>query len=145
MKIMVINGPNLNLLGVREPEIYGNQTFSDLEEMIESYCEGKGIEVVSLQSNSEGEIIDFIHHALGNYDGIVINPGAYTHYSYAIADAISSVMVPTVEVHISDIDKREEFRRISVTKASCVNQIKGHGFDGYIEAIDFLCEYCQKN
>ncbi len=145
MKIMVINGPNLNLLGIREPEIYGSQTFSDLEEMIENYCGEKGIEVVSLQSNSEGEIIDFIHHALGNYDGIVINPGAYTHYSYAIADAISSVMVPTVEVHISDIDKREEFRRNSVTKASCVSQIKGHGFDGYIEAIDFLCEYCQKN
>ncbi len=145
MKIMVINGPNLNLLGIREPEIYGNRTFSDLEEMIESYCEKKNIEVVSLQSNSEGEIIDFIHHALGNYDGIVINPAAYTHYSYAIADAISSVMVPTVEVHISDINKREEFRKISVTKASCIKQIAGHGFDGYIEAIDFLIEYCQKN
>ncbi len=144
MKIMIINGPNLNLLGIREPEIYGSKTFSDLEEMIESYCEKKGIEAVSLQSNSEGEIIDFIHHALNNYDGIVINPGAYTHYSYAIADAISSVGVPTVEVHISDIDKREEFRRISVTKASCVSQIKGHGFDGYIEAIDFLTDYCQK-
>ncbi len=145
MKIMVINGPNLNLLGIREPEIYGNRTFSDLEEMIESYCENKGIEVVSLQSNSEGEIIDFIHHALGNYDGIVINPGAYTHYSYAIADAISGVMIPTVEVHISDINKREEFRRISVTKASCISQITGHGFDGYIEAIDYLCDYLQKN
>lgn len=145
MKIMVINGPNLNLLGIREPEIYGNRTFSDLEEMIESYCEKKNIEVVSLQSNSEGEIIDFIHHALGNYDGIVINPAAYTHYSYAIADAISSVMLPTVEVHISDINKREEFRKISVTKASCIKQIAGHGFDGYIEAIDFLIEYCQKN
>ena len=144
MKIMVINGPNLNMLGIREPDIYGSQTLSDLESIIEKYCEENMIEVVALQSNSEGEIIDFIHHAFGNYDGIVINPGAYTHYSYAIADAISSVMIPTVEVHISDINKREEFRKISVTKASCVKQIAGHGFDGYIEAISFLCEYCQK-
>ncbi len=145
MKIMVINGPNLNLLGLREPEIYGNKTFSDLEEMIEEYGKEKDVEIISLQSNSEGEIIDFIHLALNGYDGIVINPGAYTHYSYAIADAISSVKLPTVEVHISDIDKREDFRRISVTKASCISQIKGHGFDGYIEAIDLLIEHCQKN
>lgn len=144
MKIMVINGPNLNMLGIREPEIYGNQTLADLENMIENYCEENGVEVVTLQSNSEGEIIDFIHHAFGNYDGIVINPGAYTHYSYAIADAISSVMIPTVEVHISDINKREEFRKISVTKASCIKQISGHGFDGYTEAVGYLCEYCQK-
>ena len=141
MKILVINGPNLNLLGIREPEIYGNKTFSDLENMIENYGEENGIEVTSLQSNSEGEIIDYIHYALGNYDGIVINPGAYTHYSYAIADAISAVSIPTVEVHISDINKREEFRRISVTKASCIHQISGHGFEGYIEAIDYLTDY----
>ena len=141
MKILVINGPNLNLLGIREPEIYGNKTFADLENMIESYGEEKGIEVTSLQSNSEGEIIDYIHYALGNYDGIVINPGAYTHYSYAIADAISAVSIPTVEVHISDINKREEFRKISVTKASCITQISGHGFEGYLEAIDYLMEY----
>ncbi len=141
MKIMVINGPNLNMLGIREPEIYGNKTFSDLENMIEEYGEEKGIEITSLQSNSEGEIIDYIHYAYGNFDGIVINPGAYTHYSYAIADAISAVSIPTVEVHISDLNKREEFRRISVTKASCIKQISGHGFDGYLEAIDFLCQY----
>ncbi len=141
MKILVINGPNLNLLGIREPEIYGSKTFADLENMIENYGDEKGIEVTSLQSNSEGEIIDYIHYALGNYDGIVINPGAYTHYSYAIADAISAVSIPTVEVHISDINKREEFRRISVTKASCITQISGHGFEGYLEAIDYLIEY----
>lgn len=141
MKILVINGPNLNLLGIREPEIYGNKTFADLENMIESYGEEKEVEVTSLQSNSEGEIIDYIHYALGNYDGIVINPGAYTHYSYAIADAISAVSIPTVEVHISDINKREEFRKISVTKASCINQISGHGFEGYLEAIDYLIEH----
>lgn len=141
MKIMVINGPNLNLLGIREPEIYGNRTFSDLEEMIESYCENKGIEVVSLQSNSEGEIIDFIHHALGNYDGIVINPGAYTHYSYAIADALAAVALPTVEVHISNIHKREEFRHKSVTAPLCIGQICGLGFKGYTLAMDFLAEH----
>ena len=144
MKILVINGPNLNLLGIREPQIYGEQTLSDLENMIETYCEERRIEVTSLQSNSEGEIIDYIHYALGNYDGIVINPGAYTHYSYAIADAISAVSIPTVEVHISDINQREEFRRNSVTKASCVNQIMGHGFNGYLEGIDFLCEYINR-
>ncbi len=141
MKILVINGPSLNLLGIREPEIYGSKTFADLENMIENYGDEKGIEITSLQSNSEGEIIDYIHYALGNYDGIVINPGAYTHYSYAFADAISAVSIPTVEVHISDINKREEFRRISVTKASCITQISGHGFEGYLEAIDYLIEY----
>ncbi|MBQ2890914.1 MAG: type II 3-dehydroquinate dehydratase [Clostridia bacterium] len=140
MKIMVINGPNLNMLGIREPEIYGDKTFADLENIIEEHGKEKGIEITSLQSNSEGEIIDYIHYAYGNYDGIVINPGAYTHYSYAIADAISAVSIPTVEVHISDINKREEFRKISVTKAACVKQISGHGFDGYLEAIDFLCQ-----
>ncbi|MBR2916814.1 MAG: type II 3-dehydroquinate dehydratase [Clostridia bacterium] len=140
MKIMVINGPNLNMLGIREPEIYGDKTFADLENMIEEYGKEKGIEITSLQSNSEGEIIDYLHYAYGNYDGIVINPGAYTHYSYAIADAISAISIPTVEVHISDINKREDFRKISVTKTSCVRQISGHGFDGYLEAIDFLCE-----
>ena len=140
MKIMVLNGPNLNLLGVREPEVYGAKTYADLEAYIESYCEEKGIETVVLQSNHEGEIIDFIHHALGNYDGIVINPGAYTHYSYAIHDALSSVMIPTVEVHISNIHKREEFRHTSVTAPACVGQITGLGFRGYLLAIDYLAE-----
>lgn len=141
MKILLINGPNLNMLGVREPEIYGNGTLSELETMVEEYGERKNAEITSLQSNSEGEIIDYIHYALGNYDGIIINPGAYTHYSYAIADAISSVSLPTVEVHISDINKREDFRKISVTKPGCIAQISGKGFDGYLEAVDVLLMY----
>ena len=139
-KIMVINGPNLNMLGVREPGVYGNQSYSDLEAYIENYAEERDIEATVLQSNSEGEIIDFIHHALGNYDGIVINPGAYTHYSYAIHDALSSVNLPTVEVHISNIHKREEFRHKSVTAPACIGQICGLGFRGYTLAIDYLNE-----
>ena len=144
MKIMVLNGPNINLLGVREPEVYGTKTYADLEEYIESYCEEKGIEAVVLQSNHEGEIIDFIHHALGNYDGIVINPGAYTHYSYAIHDALSSVMIPAVEVHISNIHTREEFRHTSVTAPACKGQITGLGFRGYLLAIDYLATELEK-
>lgn len=138
MKIMVINGPNINLLGVREPEIYGAKTYSDLEKYIEDYAEEHGIETVVVQSNGEGEIIDFIHHALGNYDGIVINPGAYTHYSYAIHDALSSVALPAVEVHLSNIHKREEFRHKSVTAPACIGQICGLGFRGYALAIEYL-------
>ena len=106
-KIMIINGPNLNLLGIREPGVYGDQSYSDLEAYIEDYAEKIGDEATVLQSNSEGEIIDFIHHALGNYDGIIINPGAYTHYSYAIHDALSSINIPAIEVHISNIHNRE--------------------------------------
>lgn len=138
MKLMVINGPNLNLLGVREPEIYGDQSYADLEQYIETYAEEQGCEVVVLQSNGEGEIIDFIHHALGNYDGIIINPAAYTHYSYAIHDALTSVNLPAVEVHLSDISQREEFRRISVTAPACKTQICGQGFQGYALAMDYL-------
>lgn len=138
MKIMVINGPNLNMLGVREPEVYGNKSYADLENYIEEYAESAGAEVVVMQSNSEGDIIDYIHYALGTQDAIVINPGAYTHYSYAIADALSSVNLPTVEVHLSNIHKREEFRHKSVTAPSCIGQICGLGFDGYKLAIDYL-------
>lgn len=140
MKIMVINGPNLNMLGVREPEVYGGKSYADLEQYLESYAEEKGCEVVVLQSNGEGEIIDFIHHALGNYDGIIINPGAYTHYSYAILDALAAVNLPTVEVHISNIHKREEFRHKSVTAPACIGQICGLGFRGYTLAMDYLLE-----
>ncbi|MDO4744473.1 MAG: type II 3-dehydroquinate dehydratase [Clostridia bacterium] len=138
LKIMVLNGPNLNMLGVREPEVYGNRSYTDLENYIEDYCKEKGIEVTVLQSNCEGELIDFIHHSNGSFDGIVINPGAYTHYSYAIRDALSSIEVPAVEVHISNIHKREEFRHTSVTAPSCVGQITGLGFQGYLLAIDYL-------
>lgn len=137
-KIMVINGPNLNMLGVREPQIYGEKTYSDLENYIEEYCKEKGIDVTVLQSNGEGELIDFIHHSQGNFDGIVINPGAYTHYSYAIRDALASIELPAVEVHISNIYKREEFRHTSVTAPSCIGQISGLGFKGYLLAIDYL-------
>lgn len=140
MKIMIINGPNLNMLGVREPEIYGGKSYSDLEQYIEEYCKTKDIEGVVLQSNGEGEIIDFIHHALGNFDGIVINPGAYTHYSYAIHDAIKSVNLPTIEVHLSNIHQREEYRHKSVTAPACVGQICGLGFRGYTLAIDYLSD-----
>lgn len=145
LKIMVINGPNLNMLGVREPQVYGNQSYVDLENYIEEYCEEKGIEVTVLQSNGEGELIDFIHHANGNFDGIVINPGAYTHYSYAIRDALSSVSVPAVEVHISNIHKREEFRHTSVTAPACIGQITGLGFKGYLLAVDYLAEEVASN
>ena len=138
MKIMVINGPNINMLGVREPGVYGVQSYSDLEEYIEKYAETIGVETVVMQSNSEGDIIDYIHYALGKYDGIVINPGAYTHYSYAIFDALQSVNLPTVEVHISNIHKREEFRHKSVTAPACIGQICGLGFLGYTLAMDYL-------
>ncbi len=140
MKLMVINGPNLNMLGTREPGVYGEKTYGDLEQYIEAYAEEKGCEAVVLQSNGEGELIDFIHHAFGNYDGIVINPGAYTHYSYAILDALKAVGLPAVEVHISNIHQREEFRHKSVTAPACIGQICGLGFRGYTLAIDYLLE-----
>lgn len=140
MKLMVINGPNLNMLGVREPQVYGAKTYADLEQYLEEYAEKRDCEVVVLQSNSEGELIDFIHHALGNYDGIIINPGAYTHYSYAIFDALSGVGLPAVEVHISNIHMREEFRHKSVTAPACIGQICGLGFRGYTLAMDYLLE-----
>ncbi len=139
-KIMVINGPNLNMLGIREPGVYGSQSYADLEAYIEDYAEKLGLEATVLQSNSEGEIIDFIHHALGSFDGIIINPAAYTHYSYAIHDALSSVSIPAVEVHISNIHKREEFRHKSVTAPACIGQISGLGFRGYTLALDYLNE-----
>ncbi len=137
-KYLVINGPNLNMLGIREPGIYGNSTLSDLKKMINHKALAIGVETDFFQSNHEGEIIDKIHSSMGVYDGIIINPGAYTHYSYAIADAISSVDVPCIEVHISNIHKREEFRRKSVTAASCLGQISGLGFFGYICALEAL-------
>jgi len=139
-KIMVINGPNLNMLGIREPEVYGNRTYADLENYIEEYGEEKGVEITVMQSNSEGEIIDFIHHTMNGYDGIVINPGAYTHYSYAIRDALASVNVPAVEVHLSNVYTREEFRHTSVTAPACRGQIAGLGFRGYLLAVDYLLE-----
>lgn len=138
MNILILNGPNLNLLGKREPGIYGTGSYDDLCMEITAYAAARGIRADIRQSNHEGTLIDEIQAADGVYDGIVINPGAYTHYSYAIYDALRAVSVPAVEVHISDINRREPFRRVSVTAPACVAQIVGHGFLGYMEAIDLL-------
>ena len=140
MKILVINGPNLNMLGIREPDHYGRETYGDLVSKIQNHCEKKGIEVELYQSNHEGDLVDAIQKAYGDADGIVINPGAYTHTSIALLDAVKSVNIPTVEVHISKVEEREEFRQISYIRLACVKTITGHGTDGYLEAIDYLCE-----
>ena len=140
MKILVINGPNLNMLGIREPEHYGKETYADLVEKIRNHCEKKGIEVEFYQSNHEGDLVDAIQGAYGVCDGIVINPGAYTHTSIALLDAVNTVRIPTVEVHISKVEEREDFRQISYIRLACVKTITGHGTDGYLEGIDFLAE-----
>lgn len=139
MKILVINGPNMNMLGIREPRIYGGNTLESLECLIREHAREKGVETEFYQSNHEGDIIDRIQAALGNADGIIINPAAYTHTSIAIADALKAVELPAVEVHISDVSSREEYRKISYTASACLAVIAGRGFDGYIEAIDILC------
>ena len=136
MKFLIINGPNLNLLGQREPDVYGKNTYADLCQLIQDYAVRHGAQADFYQSNHEGGIIDTIHAAQGVYDAIIINPGAYTHYSYAIHDALKAVTVPAYEVHISDINTREAFRRISVTAPACVGQVCGLGFDGYLRAMD---------
>ncbi|MBR5779739.1 MAG: type II 3-dehydroquinate dehydratase [Clostridia bacterium] len=140
MKIFVINGPNLNMLGIREPDHYGRETYSELVEKIQRHCREKGICVEIFQSNHEGDLVDKIQSAYKNADGIVINPGAYTHTSIAILDAVKAVAIPTVEVHISKVEEREDFRQISYVRLACVKTITGHGTDGYIEAIDFLTD-----
>ena len=140
MKILVINGPNLNMLGIREPDHYGKETYQDLCDKIQNYCESKNIEATLYQSNHEGDLVDEIQKAYGNADGIVINPGAYTHTSIAILDAVKSVNIPTVEVHISKVEEREDFRQISYVRLACEKTITGHGTDGYLEAIDYLTE-----
>lgn len=138
MKICIINGPNINFLGIREPDIYGKETYNDLIEKIENHCKLYGIEVDFFQSNCEGKIVDKIQACYKNADAIVINPAAYTHTSVAIADAIKAVGIPTAEVHISDVSKREAFRQISYVRDICEITIVGHGTDGYLEAIDFF-------
>ena len=138
MKILVINGPNLNMLGIREPDHYGRETYQDLCEKIQNYCDNKNIDVKLYQSNHEGDLVDEIQKAYGNTDGIVINPGAYTHTSIAILDAVKSVNIPTVEVHVSKVEEREDFRQVSYVRLACVKTITGHGTDGYLEAIDYL-------
>ena len=138
MNILVINGPNLNMLGIREPDIYGRSTYADLCDLIRAHAEKLGVNVTLFQSNHEGDLVDAIQQAYGKQDGIVINPGAYTHTSVALLDALKAVAIPAVEVHISDPDTREEFRKISYIRAACVKTVKGHGFDGYLEAMDYL-------
>jgi len=138
MKLLIINGPNLNMLGIREPGIYGNSTLADLKRLITEHCEGRGIQLDFFQSNHEGDIVDRIQTAYGNTDGIVINPAAYTHTSVAILDALKAVGIPAVEVHLSDIATREEFRKHSYISAACLTTIKGKHFQGYLEAVDIL-------
>lgn len=140
MKILVLNGPNLNMLGVREPGIYGSETYRDLLEKIAAHAQTRGVSVDFFQSNHEGALVDRIQEAYGNTDGIVINPGAYTHTSIALLDAVKAVGIPTVEVHISDVARREPFRSVSYIRAACVGSIIGHGTDGYLEAMDLLIE-----
>ena len=141
MKLLVLNGPNLKMLAIREPDIYGTTTYKTLVERIETVCARENIEVEIAQSNHEGVLVDHIQNAYGKMDGIVINPAAYTHTSVAILDALKAVALPAVEVHISDVDSREPFRALSYAGMACVKTIKGHGIDGYEEAILFLKEY----
>ena len=144
MKFLIVNGPNLNLLGLRQPGLYGTQSYDALVKLIDTTCKSEGIEPVFFQSNHEGAIIDAIQGAYGVCDGIIINPGAYTHTSIAILDALKAVSLPAVEVHITDIYSREEFRHISYAGMACVKTYKGLGFDGYVQAVHFLKDYLQK-
>ena len=140
MKILVINGPNLNMLGIRQPEIYGTATYEGLKAMISAEAERLGVAVDFFQSNHEGALVDAIQQAyFDGVDGIVINPGAYTHTSVALLDAVKAVSIPTVEVHISDPETREEFRHVSYIRAACVDTVKGRGLEGYLEALRILC------
>lgn len=140
MKILVINGPNINMLGIREPAIYGKNTFADLLALLEQTASQEGVTIDQFQSNHEGALVDTIQAAYGKYDGIVINPAAYTHTSVAILDALKAVGIPAVEVHISDVDSRESFRQISYAGMACVKTIKGQGLDGYRQAVKYLME-----
>ena len=139
-KILVINGPNINMLGIREPGIYGKSSFQDLLKLLDETAQKLNIEIEQYQSNHEGDLVDKIQSAYGTVDGIVINPAAYTHTSIAILDALKAVAIPAVEVHISDVDSREAFRQISYAGLGCCKTIKGHGLEGYREAIHYLIE-----
>lgn len=142
MKILVINGPNMNMLGIRQPEIYGKTSYKDLMDMIAAEAEELGVEVRFFQSNHEGALVDAIHQAyFDKVEGIIINPAAYTHTSVALLDAVKAVGIPTVEVHVSDPDSREEFRHISYIRAACVKTISGRGLPGYLEALHYLVEH----
>ena len=138
MRILVLNGPNLNLLGLREPEVYGNRTYADLCKLIRDHAARIGVETEVRQTNHEGVLVDWIQQARGEYDGIVLNAAAYTHTSVALLDALQAVRIPTVEVHISDLSRREPFRQISYLRPACVAVISGRGLEGYLEAMDLL-------
>jgi len=140
LNILVINGPNLNLLGIREPDVYGSETLSDIENWLNEQPESNGHIIFWFQSNHEGDLIDRIHEAMGNSDGIIINPGAFTHYSYALRDAISSVNIPTIEVHLSDIEKRENFRKLSVITDVCIKRVVGFGKKSYLIGLQALLD-----
>ncbi len=140
MKILVLNGPNINMLGIREPDIYGSETYDDLCEKIKNYAKEKGVEVKLFQSNHEGDLVDEIQAAYEEFDGIVINPAAYTHTSVALLDAVKAVGIKTVEVHISDVSAREDFRQISYIRKAAVATVSGLGTDGYLKAMDILME-----
>ena len=140
MKILVLNGPNINMLGIREPDIYGAGTYNTLCQRVREHAAEAGLEVELYQSNHEGDLVDKIQDAYGKTDGIVLNPGAYTHTSIALLDALKAVSIPAVEVHISKVEEREAFRQVSYIRAACVKTITGHGIDGYLEAMDYLQE-----
>ena len=145
MKILVINGPNINMLGIREPDVYGKNSYQDLLNLLQETAKSLGIDCKHFQSNHEGAIVDEIQAAYGEFDGIVINPAAYTHTSVAILDALKAVALPAVEVHLSDVTKREDFRQISYARLACVKTYMGLGFEGYRQAILFLKDYLNKN
>lgn len=140
MKLLILNGPNINMLGVREPDIYGKETYASLQNRIQEHAMARGVTVRIVQTNHEGVLVDEIQKAYMKYQGIVINPAAYTHTSVAILDAVKAVGIPTVEVHISDVSKREDFRQISYIRAACIATISGHGTNGYLEAMDLLID-----
>lgn len=145
MKIYIINGPNLNMLGIREPDKYGTDTYKSVVEMIDTHCRSLGITPVFYQSNHEGDLVDKIQEAyFEGAVGIVINPGAYTHTSIALLDAVKSTMLPCVEIHISKVEEREDFRQVSYIRSACIKTITGHGVKGYTEAVDFLIDYLKK-
>ena len=144
MKILVLNGPNINMLGIREPGIYGKSSFADLLALLEETAKAEGLEIEQYQSNHEGDLVDKIQQAYGKVDGIVINPAAYTHTSVAILDALKAVSIPAVEVHISNVDAREVFRQISYPGMACVHTIKGQGLDGYRQAILWLRDHLSR-
>ena len=144
MKILVINGPNINMLGIREPGVYGSQSYAELLRLLDIWAKDLGVEMEHFQSNHEGSIVDKIQEAYGVFDGIVINPAAYTHTSIAILDALKAVAIPAVEIHISDVKSREDFRQISYAGKACIHTVMGHGLDGYRQAMVYLKDYLLK-